>query len=319
MVELGGGYIRECSSLSNGVSETPMLAWPKQAYLISMPDKLDDYHIRKQYLRTFGINLILWPAVVGAHVFNASEYSTMLDRVTNKTIRVWDDRATKRVRHEGWSDGFLTLGERGYLASMRGLFEHGLRNADIQSMLIVDEDVLFDCHFKEELLAVLESPRCGGHVSSRAKKGGVLILGASIWVEKWRPGELKGWALSNHDLVSATTQFRTRPMCFNAHSKVFGSYAVLYHRSTFSYILSWIKKSRVPFDHIFKDLGMAGHVVRVAYPYVAIQDVAHNSTIDNRGTQQADLRARAKLHHWQLDRYCYPDFQPVLSVLQNAP
>jgi hypothetical protein len=307
----------ECESASNGVVETPSVAWPNHAYLISMPDKIPDYHARKQFLRAFGINLIRWPAVIGAKTFDTSEYSTMTDRTTNKTFRIWNDRATKQVRHEGWNDGFLTLGERGYLASMRGLFEQGLRNKEIRSMMIFDEDVLFDCHFKEELLAVLQSSRCGGPVSRNAAHGGVLVLGASIWVEKWRPGELKGWALSNHDLVSATSQFHTRPMCFNAHSKVFGTYAVIYHRSTFAFILEWIKRTRVPFDHIFKDLSMYGHVVRVAYPFVAIQDVAHNSTIDNRGTQQANLEGRARLHHWQLDRYCYPDFRPVLSVIQK--
>lgn len=42
----------------------------------------------------------------------------------------------------------------------------------------------------------------------------------------------------------------------------------------------------VPFDHIFPDLDRLGHVTRVAYPPVAIQDVRHESKIDQtRGSQ----------------------------------
>jgi hypothetical protein len=287
---------------------------PTHAFVLSLPSKLPAFHARKEFLRTFGITLERWPAVNGSAVFNASEYSTMVNPKTNQPVRTWFDPVRKVLTHEGANDGFLTLGERGYLASMRKLMEHALARPEVLTMLVIDEDAVFDCHLTERLKSVLSQPRCGGPVSHHATQGGILLLGTAIWVESYGSrGPLKGWALTNADISNAHKQFGETPKCFNAHWKTYGSFAVLYHRSTFQPILDWLKTAQAPFDHMYPSLSTRGVPVRVAYPFVAIQDVAHESSVDNRGEHQSNMKTRAKIHHWQLDRYCHPDFTSMLS------
>ena len=301
-------------------SMSAISAWPTHAYVINLPEKIQAFHDRRDYLESFGIKLQRWPAVNGSAVFKASEYETIPDgTAANKTTRRWYDASRKKWAHEDKDDGFLTLGERGYLASMKKLFESALTDPEAKTILVIDEDAIFDCDFRARLLDVLSSPRCGGHIHHNASRGGLLVLGTSIWIETWGNGQtLKGWALTNADLRARREAGDDKPKCFNAHSKSFGSYAALYHRDTFQAILDWIKNNREPFDHIYPYLSELGHPVRIAYPFIAIQDVRHKSTIDNRGPLQDNLAMRARLHHWQLDRYCNPDFTPMLGALRAA-
>ena len=302
----------ECAAPPSAVTHDPQRAWPTHAFIISLPSKLQAFHDRATFLDTFGIKLERWPAVNGSATWSEEDYGTVQDTETGEEVRTWFDRSRNVTTHKGRQDGFLTLGERGYLESMRRLFAHALKHEEIRSMLVVDEDVVFDCDLQAKLLDVLSNGRCGGLLSRDAKAGGVLLLGASIWVEGTGPTP-RGWALTTMDLAHTRETLDPNPRCFNAHSKVFGSFATLYHRSTFSAIYTWIKTSRRPYDHIYQHLSTRHVPVRVAFPFVAIQDVAHESTIDNRGAKQADLMARAKLHRWQLDRYCRPDFTSMLQ------
>jgi hypothetical protein len=65
--------------------------------------------------------------------------------------------------------------------------------------------------------------------------------------------------------------------------------------------------SPLPFDHIFPDLAKAGHIVRVAYPPLAIQDVRHTSAIDSSRRAQNDMEYRAKIHRWgEVGEFCDP-------------
>eukprot|EP00042_Codosiga_hollandica_P042477 m.390021 g.390021 ORF g.390021 m.390021 type:complete len:494 (+) comp56338_c0_seq7:2743-4224(+) len=306
-------FVPECPTVDIDVASDPTLAYPTHAYVLSLPSKMQAFHERRDFLRTFGIELERWPAVNGSATFNASEYGTMIDPKKHKTVRTWLNPQNKVLTREGAEDGFLTLGERGYLASMKKLFEHVLTKPEVDSVMVIDEDAVFDCNFREQLLHVLQQPRCGSIVSKKSSNGGVLVLGTSIWIESYGShAPLKGWALTNADLKHSLEQFGEPPRCFNAHSKSFGSFAVIYHRDTFVNILQWLKAPTAPFDHIYPHLANRGHPVRIAYPFVAIQDVAHESSVDNRGEYQSNLLVRAKLHHWQLDRYCKPDRTPML-------
>jgi hypothetical protein len=306
-------HVKECFTRPYQVETNPSVAYPRHAFVLNLPSKIEAFRARNRFLNTFGINLQRWPAVNGSASFNASDYSSFFDE-NGKEVFTWFDRSRKVMTHRGANDGYLTMGERGYLESMKRLFTHALSKKEIQTLMVLDEDVIFDCNLKARLLDVLSSGRCGGPVALDSKDGGVLILGASIWVDQVA-GRLGGWSLTNVDIAEASQQFGQSPRCFNAHSKVFGSYAVIYHRSTFANIIEWIKRTRKPFDHIYPHLYSKKHVVRVAYPFVAIQDVGHESTVDTRGNLQSNITHRARLHHWQLHRYCFPDFSPVLTEL----
>ena len=96
-------------------------------------------------------------------------------------------------------------------------------------------------------------------------------------------------------------------MCFNADGKTMGSFGVVYHRDVFEPIMRWINKTGEPFDHIYPHLSRAGHVVRVAYTNVVIQDVRHTSSVDPQRKGQEDATARARLHRWDLRSFCDPD------------
>lgn len=46
-------------------------------------------------------------------------------------------------------DGYLTMGERGYLASMRNLFLQALKDESVKTVLVMDDDALLHCNFNE--------------------------------------------------------------------------------------------------------------------------------------------------------------------------
>ena len=105
------------------------------------------------------------------------------------------------------------------------------------------------------------------------------------------------------------TEQEMAPLCFNVHRKTFGSFAVLYHHSVFRPMVEWLSNSShmKPFDHIYPDLSRSGHIVRVAHPPIAIQDVSHMSQIDASRKFQHDMEMRASVHRWgDLKDYCDP-------------
>ena len=56
-------------------------------------------------------------------------------------------------------------------------------------------------------------------------------------------------------------------------------------------------------DHVFAALGEATPV-RVAYPMLAVQDVAHESQVDTERRGQSDAAGRARRHRWNLTAMC---------------
>lgn len=92
--------------------------------------------------------------------------------------------------------------------------------------------------------------------------------------------------------------------CVNTNSKTFGTFAVIYDRDSIPAILEWLEVSTKPFDHMFKSISEHGITVRVAYPFVAIQDVRHASQIDQTRTHQDNMAERARIHRWNLSEFC---------------
>ena len=125
--------------------------------------------------------------------------------------------------------GFLTAGERGYLATMHRIFTNAVLRRSAEPLLVMDDDVVLSCRFPEVFLFVgcagvflpqsgalipllgmpqamrrlLADPRCGSLVSHQSLNGGVLLLGASIHVQGEYPhrgAHAGGWRLLDEDL-----------------------------------------------------------------------------------------------------------------------
>ena len=101
-----------------------------------------------------------------------AEYDSEYDTATNRTVLVWRRQApvgqATEVLRPG-DPGYLTAGERGYLASMRRLLRMIRRSPRLERVLVMDDDVRFHCQLSSKLAALLEEPRCDG--------SGVLLLG----------------------------------------------------------------------------------------------------------------------------------------------
>ena len=195
---------------------------------------------------------------------------------------------------------------------MRKLFS-SLLDSNVTSVLVVDDDAIFSCLFSQDLRKLLKEPRCGLHVSPEAPQGGVLMLGASVWLNGSYPLRgpwMSGWNVIDEDLrrtaESLARVVHHGPTCFNVPSKVMGSFAVLYHRDVFRPIIDWIDHSSRPFDHVFEALADLGIIVRAAYPSLVVQDLQHESSVDPSRKGQQDMTVRSRAHRWQLDKMCNP-------------
>jgi hypothetical protein len=208
---------------------------------------------------------------------------------------------------------------------MRKLFSMLLRDENITSALVLDDDVMFSCSFRNDLRKLLKEPRCGAHVSADSERGGVLLLGSSIWLNGTYPLRgpyLTGWNIVDEDMRRNGEQVArivaNGPTCFNVPSKVMGSFAVLFHRDVFQPIIDWIDSSSRPFDHVFEALADSGFVVRAAYPSIAVQDLTHESSVDPGRSGQQDVEMRARTHRWSLDKMCYPGSNAPVVVKSKS-
>lgn len=192
---------------------------------------------------------------------------------------------------------------------MRKLFYELMQGGVRSHVLVLDDDAMFDCHFKESLTALLKDTRCGNTVYS-PKSAGALLLGAAIWIQGTFPETgpyTAGWRLTDTMIRRMYASTGTPPQCINAHSKVFGSFAVIYHSSIFPLVLEWLDTVQLPFDHIYPFLVRKNKIVRVAYPNLAIQELRHLSQIDPTRIDQHNMTVRAKIHRWlPVERYCDP-------------
>jgi len=83
------------------------------------------------------------------------------------------------------------------------------------------------------LTAVSRLARC---LCCARVQGGVLLLGASIWIDGTYPERgpyCGGWRLVQADISRAKRATGMYPLCFNVHTKTFGSFGVIYHRNVF--------------------------------------------------------------------------------------
>ncbi|GAQ85820.1 hypothetical protein KFL_002560055 [Klebsormidium nitens] len=168
----------------------------------------------------------------------------------------------------------LKPGELGVLASMRELFLHA-QELRLPAILVLEDDALLHKQFGERLKELLStSARCSNFLR-RGGSGGVLLLGATEW-------SLDAWNWIQDD-VSTRVYDATGARCYNANLLTYGAFATIYHQDTYETSVT---------------------IVRVAYPYLAVADVSHASSVDPERSQ--DVLDRSLRHEWNLSLYHDP-------------
>lgn len=139
---------------------------------------------------------------------------------------------------------------------------------------------MFLCDFKNQLWQLLNNARCGKHLFTE-QQGGVLLLGAhpvgltnlllsgvvlELHSQPPPPPSPKpskaGFDKVEEDRSRAFSRSnigKSATMCYNVNMETKGSFAVIYHRSVFGEVLSWLDrlartKRYLPFDQIYGHL-----------------------------------------------------------------
>lgn len=134
----------ECKP-KHSIKSDPSKGVPKHAYVLNMDGSEQNYLYRREYLKGHDIDLERMPGVDGQATYG-NRYSTTLEGGT--VVRIYTNPVTKKQTREG-KEGYLTAGERGYLATMRKLFEDVLARPEVKTVMVVDDDSVFSCSFKQ--------------------------------------------------------------------------------------------------------------------------------------------------------------------------
>jgi hypothetical protein len=194
-------------------------------------------------------------------------------------------------------------GSPNMLQSIHSLFQRA-KSHRLPLISIMTEDVVLKCKFDEELKSLLGNTRCTGHLFTR-NFGGVLSLGAREWTEA-------DWSLIDVGYLA-----KSRSICYNTGKNSLATFAVIFSNSTFDAVLTWLSThvaSNVSFSSVLAYLSDLGHVVRTAYPYLAIQNV-HFKPVFEGGAQEAEARIataadRERVHKWDTLNFCSPLAEP---------
>ena len=162
---------RFARSLDGSGTTPPSLRRPRTESAEASIALLQAYLRIENILAGHGVHVRRFFAANGQALYGA-EYDSEYDTATNRTVLVWRRQApvgqATEVLRPG-DPGYLTAGERGYLASMRRLLRMIRRSPRLERVLVMDDDVRFHCQLSSKLAALLEEPRCDG--------SGVLLLG----------------------------------------------------------------------------------------------------------------------------------------------
>jgi hypothetical protein len=265
------------------------------------PEQIRRSHELKDFLEAEGFRHVhVFAGVNGSKVFDQSRYTFKEVGQPGSTVKMadtWYDTGRGKLTHRGGNDGFITLGERGYRESMRGIIETAILNRRSRIM-VLEYDVVLHCQFKRELIKMLLNRRCGAHVvapDEASGGGGVLLLGASIYA---RGSPAVGWQAADDQLS------RSNGLCFNVMPCMYGSFASIYHRDSYRHILDTLNDPlQRPYDHMYMPLARRGVPVRVAYPFLVVADVLHASSTDN-GRQHHDIQERLNANRWNASTFC---------------
>lgn len=168
-------------------------------------------------------------------------------------------------------------------------FFHFVIDAQLDRVIVFEDNVLPHQHFGSRLQELLSDKRCANHLFETQGGGGIVMLGTTIWNEGWR--------------ILDKVKIKEIGLCRNICSKTFGSFAVIYHRATFGTILNWLNNTiDVPYDHVFAYLSRQGYSVRFALSNLVIKNVTFTTSI-NQNKDYFNMNKRANIHRWNLMEY----------------
>eukprot|EP00039_Didymoeca_costata_P004468 m.73442 g.73442 ORF g.73442 m.73442 type:complete len:664 (-) comp12415_c0_seq2:98-2089(-) len=216
------------------------------------------------------------------------------------------DIQSSRMEVQGWTEDSSNGGQdsiSAYLLKMKSIFERAIAE-NTPRLFILEDDVIFLCEFKSQLWQLLLNPRCGSHLFTE-HKGGVLLLGAHEvspdGLEDIEADRSQAFKEYDHDVRAI--------LCYNINSKINGSFAAIYHRSTYDDILAWITKELSPvspkeydpkpFDRVYTHLSDLGYIVRGAFPNIMLKSFPGPNTNTLEDPRQITVRLR-----WYQGKYC---------------
>jgi hypothetical protein len=191
-----------------------------------------------------------------------------------------------------------------YLGIMRRLFEEAVSQKR-QYLAIMTQDTLLHCDFAIKFRQLLHEVRCGGHLLT-SRRGGVLLLGAREWTSG-------NWIHVVADIQRARGSGANAPeqMCYSAGASTFGTFAAIFSQSTFTDVLAWFDHTNhtKPFHEILQSLTDVGYIVRVAFPYLAIQDPDWSPVFEGQELEVQygiyNAQTRLSAHKWTRDLFCH--------------
>jgi len=192
----------------------------------------------------------------------------------------------------------LSKGEVGVRQSFVNMFEDALEKR-VRTIVIFEDDVNFIVNFGEAFRNLMQNDQCSCFLDSRTGcHPGMLLLGSTPWGE--------------NDLVCMDDEFAaTEGLCVEHQPHTFGAFAVVMNTDVLPALLKMIRLTAMPLDWYWSELAKAGYVVRVAYPFLNIPNVAKPSSVrDRNGAATPEelreiARERMVKHGW--DRFTYID------------
>jgi hypothetical protein len=242
-----GQMVMECAPRALHALD-PRQGLPPKAFVLTLDPESASVRARQRFLGKNGIRVDAFEGVNGADLYG-SEYDFVYDTAVGQNVTYRRHPQTGELTLKD-QPGFLTAGERGYRGTMRKLFARLLLKNVTGNVLVMDDDALFHCDIFERLKSLLANPRCGNHVASTTDDGGVMLLGSAIWINGTYPERGKycaGWKLTDADMRQTAAAENVKPMCFNMHTKTFGTFAVIYHSSVFQRVFDWLALAVRPF------------------------------------------------------------------------
>lgn len=89
-----------------------------------------------------------------------------------------------------------------------------------------------------------------------------------------------------------------------------GSFAGVYHSSTFNEIVKWMHQSAgaLPFHAVYKSLADAGYVVRSAFPNLALPEMLEDPLQHTDALPSSQVAVKLR---WYEEKFCRRGGQPV--------
>jgi len=268
-----GLMLERCPQRTVSKEEIDIAAIP--AFVLNLDHRQEKFETMIHRFDTTSLDMQRFPASNGKDMFDENDLPFVIGVDGKKT------------------DRRLSVGELGYLDSMRRVIQHA-KDRDMERIIVFDDDVTPHREFDDKLKELLADSQCGGNMMTK-NMGGTLQLGSTVWGY---------WPVIDDFRAKSNTE---NHICHDSFENVFGTFAVMYHRNTYDAILKWIQDSpNQPFDWVFGHLAREGYVTNAAYPHLVVPDITGASDVDNdRADTQHDMAFRSKKHRWDLSNFVH--------------